>query len=376
MGAGFSRRAGLPLADELWLEVMRRVRQYDWIQEDLDWQLSQYAKFRSSRGDEVTSEELDFEDFLGFLDLEHALGLKGSDHFGDEGNELQIVIKWTIAQIIVERTPPVDQLPRCYSEFANLLQPGDYVLTFNYDNILESVLEAEGKDFRLFTNRYEEIHESYGVGDSSRDEIVVLKLHGSVDWFDRAGYEQSERQYQDISSSLKPKSLVFGPNRIVETEKLLEGPQFPDDSLDSAYRVVKGLRNLYLRRPPMLVCPILLAPSSMKVLYARRLRYFFWGLGQAGGMNLGLAVIGYSLPRHDDYARLFIMRMFANYQGMWWDADFSGMKKTAALIIDFRPDTSSDESIEDSFGFSDPEKTVFFFGGFDSEAISLLNEGT
>jgi hypothetical protein len=375
LGAGFSVAAGLPLADSLWQEVMKRVQHEGWLQEELEFQLSEYDRFRISRGDSPRS-TIDFEDFLAFLDFEHALGLKGSDHFSNEGNRLQLVLKWLIAQVLVERTPHPSRLPRCYLDFAECLQPNDLVITFNYDTVLEDALERVGKPFRLFPSRYSEIKKTSGVIDSSKKEIVVLKLHGSVDWFDRASYTSQERHFSEAGLSEPPDNLVFGPNSQVTTTPLLEGPQFPDDPLLSVYRVTEKLDWLYLHDPPILVSPVLLAPSNMKVLYAQRLKYFFWGLGKTGGWNLGLIVIGYSLPRHDDYARRFLMHMFRNYQGFFWDEEFVGRKKKPALLIDYRDSLESRKSYKVAYSFSEEAKTRYYFDGFDERAVSVIRDAT
>ena len=56
----------------------------------------------------------------------------------------------------------------------------------------------------------------------------------------------------------------------------------------------------------------------MKIVFAHTLRDFWCGLGRAGGMNFGMAIIGFSLPAHDDYARQAIYRLIRNYQEVWW----------------------------------------------------------
>jgi hypothetical protein len=121
---------------------------------------------------------------------------------------------------------------------------------------------------------------------------------------------------------------------------------------------------------------MLLAPSRMKVLYADRLSSLFWGLGQAGGMNLGVIVIGYSLPSHDNYARRILMHMFCNYQEMYWGADFMGAKKEPALMIDFRNSEESRRKYKKVYGFTDEEKTSYYFNGFDEEAVSFIQQVT
>jgi hypothetical protein len=68
LGAGFSCAAGLPLAGELWSEVLKRVRALGWYAGQFEEDLSSYLEFKSKcYGDEVSPEKINFEDFLGFL---------------------------------------------------------------------------------------------------------------------------------------------------------------------------------------------------------------------------------------------------------------------------------------------------------------------
>ena len=194
LGAGFSQPAGLHLAQELWDEIRLRgltmTGRASLFRDDLD----EYIEYRKDcDGIELTHEQVDFEDFMAFLDIEHFLGLRGSDTWSSHGNETQVVVKTLIGEILTKRMPQRDGIPDLYFRFAEILKPNDLVLTFNYDTLLERTLEAAGKPFRLFTQRLKEDTEFPGqlVGDG-RDEIIVLKLHGSIDWFDRSLYAQRE----------------------------------------------------------------------------------------------------------------------------------------------------------------------------------------
>jgi hypothetical protein len=96
----------------------------------------------------VTTETVDFEEFLGFLDVEYHLGLRGSDTWSADGNEGQVVAKTLIGQVLSERMPKAAEIPPLYLNFAKKLRPGDTILTFNYDTLLERALEVTGVPFR------------------------------------------------------------------------------------------------------------------------------------------------------------------------------------------------------------------------------------
>jgi hypothetical protein len=64
----------------------------------------------------------------------------------------------------------------CYGAFANgIVRPGDVIVTFNYDDSLERELRLAGKW---------DVHRGYGfpVGDDVQSPILLLKLHGSINW--------------------------------------------------------------------------------------------------------------------------------------------------------------------------------------------------
>src|SRR5438105_4529520 len=86
LGAGFSRPAGLPLGMELWRELDRRARaSYQAARYERD--LESYLEFNwRCKGVRLNQSDIDFEDFLGFLDTEFYLGLRGPDTWSEEGN--------------------------------------------------------------------------------------------------------------------------------------------------------------------------------------------------------------------------------------------------------------------------------------------------
>ena len=66
----------------------------------------------------IPVDQIDFEEFLGFLDIEFFLGLRGSDTGSEDGNETQVLIKTLIAEILTELTPQPERIPELYVQFA------------------------------------------------------------------------------------------------------------------------------------------------------------------------------------------------------------------------------------------------------------------
>ena len=376
LGAGFSKPAGLPLAPELWNEVRRRALamtgRAGFFRDDLE----AYIEYRKRcDGKELTFETVDFEEFMAFLDIEFHLGLRGKETWSSQGNEAQVIAKTLIGEILTERMPT--NIPELYLKFAKILKPDDYVLTFNYDVLLERALEQAGVPYRLFPNRYapDEFNHSsrFMTVDNSRQEVIVLKPHGSIDWFDRTDYSQIEKDRVEQGFGPGGTDLVFQDPTRFKTTPLLDGPRFRTDPLREMYRV-KDIERLYQSRPLFSATPSLFNPSSMKILYAQMVRDFWWGMGNAGGMNFRMAVIGFSLPPQDDYARQIIYRLVRNYQTIDWDStwDDAGHKKTPVVLIDFRHSLADQEEFRRRYAFADSNKTETCFSGFDEYALDVL----
>ncbi len=336
--------------------------------------LEAYIEYRKNC-DHVTlsPEEVNFEDFLAFLDIEHYLGLRGSDTWSVDGNETQVVVKTLIGQILANAMPGVDAVPELYRRFAAALQPDDYVLTFNYDVLLERALESVGRSFRLFPKRYLNVRQHHAEVDSSREDVVVLKLHGSIDWFDRTQHSQLAAEWASQGFNSQPEDPVFSNAEALDVVPLIDGPRFPDDSLREMHRV-RRLDRLYERPVLFHSTPWLLNPSSMKLLYSRTLRDFWYGLGNAGTLNLGLAIIGFSLPDQDEYARQVLYRLVRNYQNAYWNEDVlgSGLQKTPLIIVDHKQSDEDLAAFQSRYAFVDWEKTKTYMNGFDDKALELL----
>ncbi len=307
---------------------------------------------------------------MSHLDIEHFLGLRGSDTWHTEGNESQIIIKRFLGQIIHERTPAQDRLPNEYYEFARRLSTRDTVITFNYDVLLERALEHVGKPYRLFPNRYKRVRRFSNIVDSSKQEVVVLKMHGSLDWFNYQQYEESLAAWREQRIDGLPKHAIFNDPKRFGARPIVDGPRDSDDPLIGLYRI-RRLEEFYSSDYP-LATPFILSPSHVKIIYAMPFLGFWYGLGQAGGMNLGVSVIGFSLPEHDDYVRLGLFQLIRNYQESWWHEIFINTIKDNVKLVDFRQGDASVKEYKERYRFINQSKADFFLGGFGMEAVEFL----
>jgi len=369
LGAGFSKPAGLPLGSELFKEIRKLIWNRYGPDSIFEYDLNRYIRYlKETENKNLTPEQIDYEDFLSFLDLEHFLGLKGKDTWSFEGNESQLMVRNAIANILFNRTPT--DPPNVYKQFVRHLDATDWIFTFNYDTLLENTLEAEKIPYRLYPFNYSNIRWSGATIDDSYDEVVVLKLHGSIDWFDRTDYDDRIFYAQESPISYQPKHLVFGPNKIVDPIRLTKGPRPVDDPLNSVYKV-KNIEPL-INRVFWEGSPLILQPSSTKIFYAQPLKEFWWGLQRAGGLNLSLCVVGYSLPHYDKYALQVLYHIFSNYSGYEPNLTFKGKKKTNIRILDYKKDKKAAQGLKDNYRFADPKKTEFCFGGFNPDTVQWL----
>jgi len=372
LGAGFSKPAGLPLADELWKKILARGKNLKGRAGKFKNDLDSYIEYRKRcDGNALTYETVNFEDFLGFLDIEHYLGLRGGDTWSEEGNEGQVVVKTLIGEILTRLMPRPNNIPKLYLEFARRLQPNDFVLTFNYDVLLERALDAVGKPYRLFPDRYKSVSRYVGTIDSSREEVVILKLHGSIDWFAKNNYLESVKNYQEHGTKDKPKDIIFNCNEDWGISKILDGPRHDDDPLINMYRVA-DIENLYKKQLLFFATPCILTPSTNKVVYASQFRDFWYGLGLSGGSRFGMAIVGFSLSPHDMYTRQAIYFLVKHYQEVNWGKDVYGFRKSPLVLVDCKHTKKDLEDYKKNYRFVDFKKAELHMNGFDLEAVEKI----
>ena len=370
LGAGFSRAAGFPLATELWETIYKeaQVSESKQFNEDLE----NYIEFESAcRGRQITRSNVDFERFMEYLDIEHFLGLRGKDTWSDDGNEGTIFVKQTMAKKLAEHQLSLTEIPQLYIDFAALLEPEDIIMTFNYDTLLESALDAIGKPYRLSLHRYKKISKYYNTIDQSASEVVILKLHGSVDWFNRSSYDERENTFKRAGLTSRPRDPIFTREEELGLEPIVQGPREHHDPLRRVFRAT-NLHALYGDGGNWIGTPHLLAPSAAKIVYSNRMGNLWHGVGTGGLVNFGLSIIGFSLPTHDAYALQCIYQLVKNYQTENWGREVFGRQKSPLVIIDFFQNDLSRKRFVDRYRFVDWERANLIGTGFDNDCLSKI----
>lgn len=168
-GAGLAVAMGLPntamLLDGV-IDLSRTVPR--WSNEDLEVRLDKAFKFFYP--DAVNAGyRPDVVDFFSALRtyLDVGSGLPGS--FAD-APQLYRSLKSAIAYLLIDRLRSADRaLGRGHEYLEEMMTPGNIIITSNWDLLFE---------------RYAQLHEIplRHSGHGGDDEVVLLKLHGSIDW--------------------------------------------------------------------------------------------------------------------------------------------------------------------------------------------------
>lgn len=375
LGAGFSKPAGLPLGTELYEVMKQRVNcRSDTDVTILNNLVKQYCQFeRYVNGKHVDKAKLNIEEFLSFIDLlqvipvDYGLGILGNstriaDGLQSSSHWIRYMIGLTICKCLQERNKKSGEL---YRQFAERLKPGDFIITFNYDTLLEIALEESGKEFRYFP--YAKANPDWSgfgskVCNPNSNEIIVLKIHGSIDWFDKSDYcncSECKRRRPKDSSTAHPvfASDKFNPKSLVYAERE------NDDPLKMLHRI-REVEKYYVDsdEPIPHDVPFIIAPSYNKLLHMNKLRELLKNSLAKPPWHNQTTVIGYSLPEYDEYARLALYYMIS---GCLWNG---GQVK----FVDYRTTGSSRNEFKCNYRFVDWESVECYFDGFDENAISMI----
>ena len=214
LGAGFSKPAGLPLAGELLNLVREEVKDYFQTGSGWDGALEREIQEWTAL---YPGQPVDLERVLAYSHRKHYLRLLGSDEYFAHGSRSIVAARRAIQRILIKAVPR--QIPSLYRKFAKQLSPNDVVLTFNYDTLLEQVLDEIGKLYTLTPEWWL----SRDLPESGQEYVDLLKLHGSVDWYDRHYHDDEVRWHAEERRDVPDRDPIFGPHPLVRTEPLSRG---------------------------------------------------------------------------------------------------------------------------------------------------------
>lgn len=302
---------------------------------------------------------------MSFLDIEHYLRLSGRDTWCESGNLTQLMVRHLISRVVYDRTPQGSSIPSAYVRFVERLTASDVVFTFNYDTLLENTFEYLGRPYRLVFERHLSPVDGVSESCSGFDETVVIKLHGSVDWYCDIQFNQMQRHVAE-NRGMYPAGHVhddpiFGPMPRIQSESIVND-WYPKESGLHRIRRVKDMRAA-LWIPYWQESPYLLAPSQSKLFYARMIRDLWDELPQWGWGNGLVSIIGYSMPSHDEYARQVIYGIADNYYRS---------TRRRVRIVDFRPSDADKAAHQEAFRFLRWKRTDARYDGLYDENVDWV----
>lgn len=170
------------------------------------------------------------------------------------------------------------------------LEPGDVVITFNWDALAERVLSELGLWSPLDGYGIDKAHLSHlgrPLDGARRSSVKVLKLHGSVGWY--------WNRHQG-----------YGPNLLFDGYRFLRELGFPCDSEpfgqspDNPLSDPEALLDWYVGPPVMIY------PTFLKTIASEELAHLWHLADRALRKADRVEIYGYSLPPSDGAARILL----------------------------------------------------------------------
>jgi len=365
LGAGFSAPAGLPLGVDLLgrirKDVSDRVRpsgQNSILEQEIEEWASLYPR-----------EPIDLERVLAYSHRKHYLRLIGSDEFFAHGSRSVVAARRATQRILIRATP--SDTPKLYRDFAQRLCPRDVVLTFNYDTLLEQALDEVGKPYTLSPEWWLKTD----PGEFRPRFVDLLKLHGSIDWYDRYYHDAAVRWHAEHGHNVPNRDPIFGPDPTVPSEPLARGPtdgKFGKHILPRVFRVPDHTSHFPMEeRIGSNIVPFILPPAYDKLLGHDPVLDLWENLHQGQGYNASIIVIGYSMPPHDIYAYETLGRLFVQYQ-QGGDVTYWGHRRVPIQVVTL---ADSEQHALQRLPFLDPAKTRVWNHGFSTDSLNWIDWG-
>lgn len=362
LGAGFSKPAGLPLGSKLFECVRHEIGRESQV---LEREIEEWANL-------YPQEKLDLERVLAYSHGRHYLRLKGTKEMHSHGSETIVAVRRAIQRILIKSTPSCT--PSLYQRFSQHLSPNDVVLTFNYDTLLEQSLDSISKPYTLTPEWWL----SRELSESGFEYVDLLKLHGSIDWYDRKYYDDSISWLRkSYSCEVQDHDPVFGPLPLVRPVSLSRGETSTDLGqriLPRVFRVPNHLEFFPLEShgsPFNTVVPFMLPLSHNKLLGHDPIRDLWENLDYVKSELTSIVIIGYSIPQYDSYAYETIGQLCHSYQTGGRKTGY-GNRRIPVQIITL---AESAASVLEDLPFLDSSQTLIWLKGFSNDSLEWLDWG-
>ena len=296
LGAGFSKAFNLPTANELLKQLVEDCDNIGFVHQINTTCTNFFPSFRDAFANYPNVEDF----FNYYYSLVNYYSLFGS---GPNDYVVSFIPEFLfeVSKFLTKRILSVDSKKEVYIQyFLRGLNPRDVIITFNWDNLIET-----------FLDKYR-IPYSFNYSPNSQ-EILLLKLHGSIDWV------KTKKSSGQLLSFLKLYDYK---------EKGEDWGVYREPSVRH-YEVIKEAKEI-----PFFIPPIAYKDESIKPLAS------LWE--QAYNIlrvYKNKIYIGYSLPKEDTLARVF----FSTYR------PFAIMEEDNTVLNETIIVVNPDEDVEKHF---------------------------
>ena len=362
IGAGFSAPAGLPLGKDLLERVREEVRlvfrDFGW-EGSLEQEIGEWTSL-------YPGQPVDLERVLAYSHRKHYLRLLGSDEYFEHGSRSIAATRTAIQRILIQATP--SDTPTLYRNFAERLCPNDVVLAFNYDTLLEQTLDDIGKPYTLTPEWWLKTD----PGGFEPKFVDLLKLHGSIDWYDRYYHDTAMRRHREEGHDVPNRDPIFGP---APSEPLSRGPTegFGRHILPRVFRVPNHTEYFPIEGGPgaRSVGPLRPPPGLRQAAWVRCHPRPLGESSPDAGCLFVTVVIGYSMPSYDSYAYEALGRLFVDYQ-QGGDTTYWEQRRVPIQLVTL---DDSEEPALKSIPFLEPDKTRVWNQGFSTDSLNWIDWG-
>jgi hypothetical protein len=268
LGAGVCAAGGVPVAKDILRATMLRLLSGEKSDAAEVYKVLRYlypsfeAKFHNYPN---------IEDFLNLLEMGKTFNTKEfvtSELYSEERiRKVERIVLRALTSFLWKSMESTDRLKSLRQFAEKEIRLGDVIITFNWDVGLERSLYMDRKEpsFHYFYSR-----------KLKQNQVFLLKPHGSIDWFKNAELP-TDRAHSDYLS-LDKKISVFKYFDFSEHRSLAK------------------------------VLPAIVPPVSSKEFKYRALRRTWISVFRAIAQATELQILGYSLPREDQFARFVLRR--------------------------------------------------------------------
>jgi hypothetical protein len=268
IGAGVSASSGIPVAKDL----LKNALLHEGNNKHRSKEINRALQYLYPDFDERFKSFPNIEDFLNLLEMARVFNsedyVESSLWPKERVTRAQEIVLSVISEYIWSfSTRPEGPAQSLRDYLSHQVSHNDVIVTFNWDLLIEQAIEG--------LKRPPKVEYQYSR-DSDQKKLVLLKPHGSVNWFDK------------------------------ESNATLESLNGTD--LDSKIKLV-NFSDLLLSRDTFAAIPLLVAPLANKDFSSHSVLSETWtSVYKAVSDATSLYILGYSLPKEDQFSRFVLRR--------------------------------------------------------------------